>query len=94
LVVDIVSNLSVQRIMISPHLQAIERDLRTLSLEELEWLLERITKQVQAKKQTSEKFTDVQYMNEQLTAMANDLEIQAEITSINSEFSVTEIDGL
>ncbi|MBW4561794.1 MAG: hypothetical protein KME32_11675 [Mojavia pulchra JT2-VF2] len=80
--------------MISPHLQAIERDLRTLSLEELEWLLERITKQVQAKKQTSEKFTDVQYMNEQLTAMANDLEIQAEITSINSEFSVTEIDGL
>lgn len=79
--------------MISPHLQAIERDISTLSLEELEWLLERIAKQVQAKKQ-SDKFTDVQYMNEQLAAMANDLEIQAEVDIINNEFSVTEMDGL
>lgn len=80
--------------MISPHLQAIEHDISTLSLEELEWLLERIAKQVQVRKQTANKFTDVQYMNEQLAAMANDLEIQAEIASINSEFSVTEMDGL
>ncbi len=69
--------------MISPHLQAIERDISTLSLVELEWLLERIAIQVQAKKQTSDKFTDEQYMNEQLSAMANDVEIQAEIVSIN-----------
>jgi uncharacterized protein YicC (UPF0701 family) len=80
--------------MISPHLQAIERDIRTLSLAELEWLLELIAKQVQDRKQTSAKFTDMQYMKEELATMANDLDIQAEIASINSEFSITEIDGL
>jgi hypothetical protein len=80
--------------MISPHLQAIEHDISTLSLEELEWLLERIAQKVEARKQMVDKFADVQYMNEQLAAMANDLEIQAEIASINREFSVTEMDGL
>ncbi|BAB76619.1 hypothetical protein ACN23B_24675 [Anabaena sp. FACHB-709] len=80
--------------MLSPHLQAIERDIRTLSLAELEWLLERITKQVQTRKQTSDKFTDMQYMNEQLAAMANDLEVQTEISLINHEFNSTEMDGL
>lgn len=33
-------------------------------------------------------------MNEQLAAMASDLDIRTEITSINNEFSVTEMDGL
>jgi hypothetical protein len=80
--------------MISPHLQAIEHDISTLSLEELEWLLERIAQKVEARKQMVDKFADVQYMNEQLAAMANDLEIQTEIASINREFSVTEMDGL
>ena len=65
-----------------------------MSLEELECLLERIAQKVQAKKQISNKFTDVQYINEQLAAMSNDLEIQAEIASINREFSVTEMDSL
>lgn len=37
--------------MNSPHVLKIENDLRVLSLEELEWLLERITKQVQERKQ-------------------------------------------
>ncbi|MDZ8088172.1 MAG: hypothetical protein RMY16_21815 [Nostoc sp. DedQUE12b] len=78
----------------SPHLLKIERDLRALSLEELEWVLELITRQVQEKKQISDSFTDVKYMNEQLAAMASDLDIQAEIASINNEFSVTEMDGL
>ncbi|MEH2457936.1 hypothetical protein [Nostoc sp.] len=80
--------------MNSQHLLKIERDLRALSLEELEWVLELITRQVQEKKQISDSFTDVKYMNEQLAAMASDLDIQAEITSINNEFSVTEMDGL
>ncbi|BAY39349.1 hypothetical protein NIES2111_37250 [Nostoc sp. NIES-2111] len=80
--------------MISPHLQAIEHDISNLSLEELEWLLELIAKQVQARKQIANKFSDVQYINEQLVAMANDLEIQAEVDSINNEFSITEMDGL
>ena len=37
--------------MNSPHLLKIERDLRALSLVELEWLLELMTRQVQEKKQ-------------------------------------------
>lgn len=80
--------------MNSPHLIKIEHDLRVLSLEELEWLLERIEKQVQEKKQILNKFNDVKYMNEQLVAMASDLDIQTEITTINNEFSITEMDGL
>ena len=65
--------------MNSPNVLKIENDLRVLSLEELEWLLERIAKQVQEKKQISNKFTDVKYMNEQLVAMASDLDIKTEI---------------
>lgn len=80
--------------MNSPHVLKIENDLRVLSLEELEWLLERIAKQVQERKQIVNKFTDVKYMNEQLVAMASDLDIQTEVTSINNEFKVTEMDGL
>jgi len=80
--------------MNSQHLLKIERDLRALSLEELVCVLEIITKQVQEKKQISDSFTDVKYMNEQLAAMASDLDIQTEIASINNEFSVTEMDGL
>ncbi|AFY34905.1 hypothetical protein [Calothrix sp. PCC 7507] len=80
--------------MNSPHVLKIENDLRVLSLEELEWLLERIAKQVQERKQIVNKFTDVKYMNEQLVAMASDLDIKTEIYSINQEFVVTEMDGL
>ncbi len=80
--------------MNSPHVLKIEHDLRVLSLEELEWLLERIAKKVQEKKQISNKFTDVKYMNEQLVAMASDLDIKTEISFINNEFGITEMDGL
>ncbi|QHG18290.1 hypothetical protein [Nostoc sp. ATCC 53789] len=80
--------------MNSTHVLKIENDLRVLSLEELEWLLERIAKQVQERKQIVNKFTDVKYMNEQLVAMASDLDIQTEITTLNNEFSITEMDGL
>ncbi|MBN3872859.1 MAG: hypothetical protein HWQ23_22085 [Nostoc sp. JL33] len=80
--------------MNSPHLLKIERDLRALSLEELEWLLELMTIQVQERKQISNKFTNVKYMKEQLAEMASDLEIQAEMDSINNEFGVTEMDAL
>ncbi|MCC5651751.1 hypothetical protein LC609_18345 [Nostoc sp. XA013] len=80
--------------MNSPHLIKIEDDLRVLSLEELEWLLERIQKQVQGKKQISNKFTDVKYINQQLVAMASDLDIKTEISLINHEFGITEMDAL
>ncbi|MCC5598643.1 hypothetical protein [Nostoc favosum] len=80
--------------MNSPHLLKIERDLRALSLEELEWILKLITRQVQEKKQISNKLSDVKYINEQLVEMASDLDIKTEITSINNEFGITEMDGL
>ncbi|NWF58546.1 MAG: hypothetical protein HXY43_04355 [Fischerella sp.] len=80
--------------MISSHLLEIERSIRALSLEEQEWLLERIKRQVQERKQTADKFIDAKDMNEQLAAMASDLDIQTEIASINQEFIVTEMDGL
>jgi hypothetical protein len=76
--------------MNSPHVLKIENDLRVLSLEELE----RIAKQVQERKQIVNEFTDVKYMKEQLLAMAIDLDIQTEITTINNEFIITEMDGL
>ncbi|PAX52175.1 hypothetical protein CK510_20770 [Brunnivagina elsteri CCALA 953] len=77
----------------SPNLLEIERSICALSLEEQEWLLTRITKQVQDKKQIGSKFTDAKYMHEQLTAMASDLQIKSEIASINEEFKITESDG-
>ncbi|MCC5621297.1 hypothetical protein [Nostoc sp. CHAB 5715] len=80
--------------MNSPHLIKIEHDLRVLSLEELEWLLKRIANQVQERKQISNKFFDVKYIKEQLVEMASDLDIKTEITSINNEFGITEMDGL
>lgn len=80
--------------MVSPHLLEIERDLGNLSLEELEWLLERIQKQVQQKQQKSYNLTNQEYMNAQLAAMAIDVDIQTEINAINQEFIVTEMDGL
>jgi len=80
--------------MISPHLLEIERSIRTLSLEEQEWLLERIKRQVQEKKLTAYKFIDKKYMNEQLAAMTSHLDIQSEIAQINEEFTVTEMDDL
>jgi GTP1/Obg family GTP-binding protein len=80
--------------MISPHLLEIERSICTLSLEEQEWLLERIKRQVQEKKLTAYKSIDKKYMNEQLAAMASDLDTQTEIVDINKEFPITEIDGL
>ncbi|MDB9305705.1 hypothetical protein PN488_15195 [Nodularia spumigena CS-591/12] len=80
--------------MMSSNLREIERDLSGLSLEELEWLLERIQKQMKEKQQTSDRFINLKYMQEQLAVMAIDPDIQTEISNINQEFIVTEMDGL
>ncbi|MDB9372581.1 hypothetical protein [Nodularia sphaerocarpa] len=80
--------------MMSLNLREIERDLSGLSLEELEWLLERIQKQMKEKQQTSDIFINMKYMQEQLAAMAIDSDIKTEISTINQEFLVTEMDGL
>ncbi|TVP62541.1 MAG: hypothetical protein EA343_10690 [Nodularia sp. (in: Bacteria)] len=78
----------------SSNLREIERDLSGFSLEELEWLLERIQKQMKEKQQTSDIFINMKYMQEQLAAMAIDPDIQTEMSNINQEFIVTEMDGL
>ncbi len=60
-------------------LKNIESQLSDLSIEEGNWLLEIITKNLRQK---------------QIQEMALDLEIQTEIKTINEEFLITEMDGL
>ena len=80
--------------MVSPNLLEIERSIRALSLEEQQWLLERLTRKVRERTQTADKFADAAYMEAQIRAMATDPDIQVEIAAINEEFAVTEMDGL
>ncbi|HEY9849277.1 MAG TPA: hypothetical protein V6D28_07450 [Leptolyngbyaceae cyanobacterium] len=65
-----------------------------MPLEEQLWLLERIARQVRERTIIKNKLINAKYMEEQLTEMANDANIQAEIAAINEEFAVTEMDGL
>lgn len=80
--------------MSSHYLLEIERLISNLSLQEQLWLLERIVRQVRERTQTQDKFADGKYMESQLAAMASDPHIQSEISAINEEFAVTEMDGL
>ena len=80
--------------MVSPNFLEIERSIRALSLEEQQWLLERLTRQVQERILTAAKFVDAAYMEAQIKAMASNPDIQAEIAAINEEFAGTEMDGL
>ena len=80
--------------MVSPNLLEIERSILALSLEEQQWLLERLNQKVQMRKLTADQLADVTYMESQIRAMANDPDIQSEIAAINKEFAITEMDGL
>jgi hypothetical protein len=80
--------------VVSPNLLEIERSIRALSLEEQQWLLKRLTRQVQERVVTASKFADAAYMEAQIKAMASDPDIQAEIAAINEESAGTEMDGL
>lgn len=68
--------------MASKHLLEIERAIHQLSAKEKLWLLERIARQLREPDDT------------ELSEMASDPEIQAEIGAIAQEFAVTEMDGL
>jgi len=68
--------------MVSHHLLEIERAIAGLSSQEKRWLLERITRQLRESGEA------------ELIEMATDPEIQAEITAIDQEFALTEMDGL
>ncbi|NJN91649.1 MAG: hypothetical protein HC878_15660 [Leptolyngbyaceae cyanobacterium SL_5_14] len=68
--------------MASKHLLEIERAIAGLSTREKLWLLERVARQLREPDEA------------ELLKMANDPEIQAEMTAINQEFALTEMDGL
>jgi hypothetical protein len=68
--------------MTSQDLLKIERAIAGLSAGEKLWLLERIARQLREPDEA------------ELSEMANDPEIQAEITAIHQEFTLTELDGL
>ncbi|MCY7273023.1 MAG: hypothetical protein LH702_04555 [Phormidesmis sp. CAN_BIN44] len=68
--------------MAAKHLLEIERAIHQLSAKEKLWLLERIARQLREPDEV------------ELLDMASDPEIQTEITTINQEFALTEMDGL
>lgn len=84
--------------MLSQNVLEIEQSIRRLSLQEQQWLLTRISQQVQqrtdAGTNAGKKFADASYMEEQIRQMANDPDIQRELAAIDREFAVTELDGL
>ncbi|NJP10095.1 MAG: hypothetical protein HC866_11960 [Leptolyngbyaceae cyanobacterium RU_5_1] len=68
--------------MATKHLLELERAIHKLSVKEKLWLLERIARQLREPDAV------------ELSAMASDPEIQAEIRAINQGFAMTEMDGL
>jgi hypothetical protein len=68
--------------MISQKLLDLDRSIYSLSYKEKLWLLERIARQLR------------ELDENELLNMASDSQIQAEITSIEGEFAVAELDGL
>lgn len=75
--------------MISETLLKIERSIIKLSSQEKLWLLERIVRQLREEQTLTNLVSDMD-----LSEMANDPQIQAEIAAIESEFAITELDGL
>jgi hypothetical protein len=65
---------------ITSNIKAITKSIDALNLTEQLWLLEHIAHQIRIKNE--------------LVAMAQDPQIQAELIQIQKEFSVTEFDGL
>ncbi len=80
--------------MISPTLLKIERSIRALSLEEQLWLLEYIARNLREQTQVTAQPFDSSDKAKQLAAMANDPDIQVELSTLSKEFAVAEIDGL
>jgi hypothetical protein len=75
--------------MISERLLKIERSIIELSSQEKLWLVERIIRQLREEQISTNLVSDID-----LSEMANDPQIQAEIAAIESEFAITELDGL
>lgn len=80
--------------MISQKIREIEDSIYSLSQEEQKFLLERITKKIKLNSQFNSRFSNKNELEEKIRKMANDPEIQAEISEINREFLMTEMDSL
>jgi hypothetical protein len=73
--------------MPSHALELIQRELGSLSKQEQLWLIEHLARGLRGQPKPANFDAD-------LIAMANDPQIQAEISAINEEFVVAEQDGL
>jgi hypothetical protein len=80
---------TVETQMTTPTLERIETDIAQLSLADQLWLMERLVHRI---RQSSLHPLVVQEAD--LAAMAADPTIQHELQQINTEFAVTEMDGL
>ena len=69
-------------------LSQIEENIYELSLDEQLWLIERLAQHI---RNAMARNDDIET---QLTAMANDPEIQDELQMISAEFAIAEADGL
>lgn len=75
--------------MISEALLKIEQAITNLSSQDKLWLLERIVRQLREEQISTNLVSDMD-----LSSMASDPQIQAEIAAIESEFAITELDRL
>ena len=79
--------------MHTPVLNQVEEMIRHLSRNEQLWLIEQLVHHLRGSSTKSATLEQTTF-NTQLTAMAADTEIQAELQKINREFAVTEVNGL
>lgn len=80
--------------MVSLTLLEIERSIYALPPEEQLWLLERIARHLREQTNSTTQPSNHQNRLEELSAMACDPDIKAELVAINKEFAMTEMDGL
>lgn len=79
--------------MLAIILNEIEQKVSQLSHEEQLWLIERLVRRLREGSNNNNS-SKPDFFDDQLAAMANDPEIQAELRQINEEFAITEADGL
>jgi len=78
--------------MLAIILNEIEQKVSQLPHNEQLWLIERLVRRL--REGANNNFSKPDFFDAQLTAMANDPEIQAELRQIDEEFAITEADGL
>lgn len=80
--------------MTSPTLSQLEQAISLLSYEEQLWLVERIIHNLRVTRSNDNLISQPPTFEQQLSLMANDPAIQAELKTIEEEFAFTEMDGL